>query len=360
MGSLAKAIAPATVAAAFLLPSSSTVPGTKAAEPRCSLTSSAVLRDASLVDVVALSPDDAWAVGNGGTNGRSVIEHWNGKRWRTSRAPSVGAINAVSATSSKNVWAVGMAGALHWNGRRWTRIGAPSLGLNYLTDVVTVARADVWAIGDDAQTNAVVAHWNGYRWRIARRTRRATHAALDGRSARDIWVLATEVDTSGIAGLHRTGAQWQPLRPRVATANTRFEAIRDISQRDVWIAGEADNEDETGAVVAERWDGSRWASPETLTSWPRLSFNTVTGLAGRDDNLWLGGYGFNARGRNVPLTLHRDPSGWAFVRGADIDAGIFAVGVAGRRAWAVGSTSDHTDPPEQGVIEQFDCTGSES
>ena len=94
----------------------------------------------TLVSLSALSPDDAWAAGEqlpkepgslGAFEGSPlgpVIMHWNGLRWTRSVTPSLNgaSLNAVTATSPSNAWAIGQTGSnqpliLHWNGHDWTR-----------------------------------------------------------------------------------------------------------------------------------------------------------------------------------------------------------------------------------------------
>jgi hypothetical protein len=131
-----------------------------------------------LNDVVALSPTDAWAVGqylaSGGDN-LPLAEHWNGTSWTVVDTPqfSGALLLAVAAISSNDVWAVGWrAGAgfvLHWDGTSWTRVPAPSLGVEtYLKDVDGTSANDVWAVGYATPNSedwlTVTLHWDGTRW----------------------------------------------------------------------------------------------------------------------------------------------------------------------------------------------------
>ena len=55
--------------------------------------------------MAATSAANAWAVG------RTLIEHWNGRRWIVQPSPSVGvsanSLNSVAAVSAPSAWAVG-------------------------------------------------------------------------------------------------------------------------------------------------------------------------------------------------------------------------------------------------------------
>jgi len=69
-----------------------------------------------LVDVTALAPDDAWAVGEylyptAGVGARSLIEHWDGSTWDIIPSSNIGQPNnylsGASSTSASDMWLVG-------------------------------------------------------------------------------------------------------------------------------------------------------------------------------------------------------------------------------------------------------------
>lgn len=59
-------------------------------------------------DVATVGTGQAFVVG-AGKAGRSRVERWDGRRWRTDRGP-MGVLNAVSARSAKDAWATGYRG----------------------------------------------------------------------------------------------------------------------------------------------------------------------------------------------------------------------------------------------------------
>src|SRR4030095_2924294 len=81
--------------------------------------------------VVAIAPDDEWAVGGYGIQGDrawQLIEHWDGTNWTLATRPAINTPNellAVSASSANDVWAVGgfnsggQALIEHWDGSTW-------------------------------------------------------------------------------------------------------------------------------------------------------------------------------------------------------------------------------------------------
>lgn len=121
-----------------------------------------------LQDIDAISPTNVWAVGEsgddvgvGGAPTATLVEHYNGSAWSVVSSPTVGTspyVNAVTATSSGNVWAVGYdfpsGGSAQtfttlWNGSAWTTESSPDAGTaSLLVGAATISGgADVWAVG---------------------------------------------------------------------------------------------------------------------------------------------------------------------------------------------------------------------
>src|SRR5205823_3692563 len=98
----------------------------------------------TLNGVSSRAPNDVWSVGffwsqQAGAY-RSLADHWNGSVWKATLPPpgmpGNNVLNAVSGTSSSNVWAVGYQTkryqsyptvplAEHWNGTKWTVARTP-------------------------------------------------------------------------------------------------------------------------------------------------------------------------------------------------------------------------------------------
>ena len=128
--------------------------------------------------VVALSPENIWAVGDMSDSryygSRVLIEHWDGQHWHTAMPDLPGGLCSISALSPDDIWAVG-AGmncgfsmhllTLHWDGRHWQQFSAPMPGNNQnktgvLASVVALSRDNVWAVGFTSR-EAMIEHWNG-------------------------------------------------------------------------------------------------------------------------------------------------------------------------------------------------------
>lgn len=140
----------------------------------------------------ARSPGDAWAVGGScaTTCGiqKTVILQWKGTAWSkvasASPGPAINGLSAVAALSPADAWAVGdycirsACGArntliLRWNGTAWARVPSPSPSSrgtgNALSGVGAVSAHDAWAVGTyvDATTghnDTLMLHWNGTGW----------------------------------------------------------------------------------------------------------------------------------------------------------------------------------------------------
>jgi hypothetical protein len=113
-----------------------------------------------LNNVVALAPNDAWAVG-GTQDTRNLSLHWDGTAW--SVAPNATATSflygftGITARASNDVWAVIGTLAEHWNGTSWTQVPVPG---GALTGVAAGPGGDVWAAGvNNAQT--LIEHYVG-------------------------------------------------------------------------------------------------------------------------------------------------------------------------------------------------------
>jgi hypothetical protein len=111
-----------------------------------------------------------------GSGARTLIEHWNGTRWK--RVPAPGGrgafLSAVAAGSARSAWAAGATvngfpRLEHWNGRTWSLIQPhrtrPRL-ISYGALAASSAR-NAWAVGTySTDTDAgLILHWDGTAWK---------------------------------------------------------------------------------------------------------------------------------------------------------------------------------------------------
>ncbi len=132
-----------------------------------------------------------WAVGYRYDNAgqAALAERWDGDRWRvspTGRLRGVDELRGVRVLSRRNVWAVGVGNAregviAHWNGRRWRLVPAARSGCRgtvALNAVSSTTRRDVWAFGEcqtafgdhgiEVRGFTVAERWDGRRWRLVK------------------------------------------------------------------------------------------------------------------------------------------------------------------------------------------------
>ena len=120
-----------------------------------------------LTAVAATSARNAWAVGSyyDGRGGQTLIEHWNGHAWTRVASPDPAGfwhannLTGVTAVSARDAWAVGWYRhhavtrtlILHWNGRSWKRVASPDPdgpgGGDALNAISASSGTNVWAVG---------------------------------------------------------------------------------------------------------------------------------------------------------------------------------------------------------------------
>jgi len=217
----------------------------------------------------------------------------------------------VSAASSGDVWAVGVALppgrpartlVERWQGRAWRAIPSPDapFGGSFLNAVVALSASDAWAVGlsrsPGGPARTLVLHWDGRRWAIT-------------------------------------------ASPNAGPGDNSLVSVAAASARDAWAAGYRDAKGVYRALV-EHWDGDRW----TVVRLPRLDdpgngLNAVDAAA--PGVVWAVGGSARARGPSQPLVLRVDGRSWSSVPApASLhSATLNGVAAWGRRvAWAVGAT----------------------
>ena len=142
-----------------------------------------------LENVVALAPNNVWAVGYSqapAATKQTLVEHYDGVSWTivTSVSPMASGDNVlfdVSGSGAGDVWAVGYdstgSGTTrqtlieHWTGAAWAAVASPSLGTgdNELIGVITTSTTNAWTVGFGlanvgAAATVIAAHWDGATW----------------------------------------------------------------------------------------------------------------------------------------------------------------------------------------------------
>jgi hypothetical protein len=236
-----------------------------------------------LNSVYAVSPTNIWAAGSYfSTTGRTLIEHWNGKAWKIVASPNIGLgsneLTAVRGASARDIWAVGDAVTsypvtktviLHWNGRRWQLVSSPSVPKqpNFLTAVRPLSASQAWAVGryvsGNGPSRTLTLLWSKGHWRIVASANGPGTSYNDLRgvfvsSATSAWAVGDysigAVDNTLI--LHWNGRRWQKVfSPN--TGSDELSAIGATSAANIYAVGTAFGTSSSTALVLH-WNGSHW------------------------------------------------------------------------------------------------------
>jgi hypothetical protein len=238
-----------------------------------------------LEDVVALGPEDAWAVGWSGTAGSfdrtNVAMHWDGEEWSIVPTPQPGGafvdqLLAIDAVGPNNIWAVGSyqidqafyrSLVLHWDGRTWSLV--PNTcdtrdRLSGLTGITVLSSSNVWALGD-----STFCHYDGSSWtEVPSPQPRPEHYEiayqledLSAVAPDDIWAVGARVTKVFEHPQHQAfaehwdGQQWVRV---VAMPGTFLYGVEAISADDVWAVGT----DSFGPMIVH-FDGAQWSVAPT-------------------------------------------------------------------------------------------------
>jgi hypothetical protein len=236
--------------------------------------------------VVTVSASETWAVGRT-TSSRGVEQplavHRRGGRWVASSAPhplASGYLEAVGASGSSDVWAVGNAAnasgtrtvlfADHWDGRSWRRVAVPSpdAGTSFLYGVDAVSHRDAWAVGTSGDAS-LIEHWDGQAWSVvpeAQPDGGGSGAALFGvsaDSAGDVWAVGQTTDENGVArplAEHFDGTRWTPVAAEspARSDHAQFWTVTAVGGDDAWAVGFRNDREGVSRTLAEHWDGTSW------------------------------------------------------------------------------------------------------
>jgi hypothetical protein len=211
-----------------------------------------------------------------------LILHWNGSVWKRVASPSLpkhtdGFLYGVTATSARNVWAVGAMTAcgcgpgaaliVHWNGSAWRRRRVSIKNTGYdLHGVAAVSARTAWAVGTtgagDSPTKAQISRFNGGLWKPARtpspgakRKLFDSLAGLAATSARDAWAVGSTADTTLVE--HWNGSAWKRV-PSTITFPSPPPGIRPPAHKDSLYGVAATSDRAPG-----RWGPSSCSGPRT-------------------------------------------------------------------------------------------------
>jgi hypothetical protein len=304
--------------------------------------------------VEAVAVDLVWIGGTG--CGRSLIEVWDGSRWRVSWAgpASGGTVSAIAANTADEAWAVGEQWSarldrsvpliLRSDGSAWLRVAAPWRSTQAWLSDVDVRGSEVWAAGEGPDARPLVIRWTGAEFErvpmplLGSGSGGLTGLALTGDGR--VWV----VDGYGRAFV-RSDAGWResplPDLPRQVAAARSIDAGGQLL-----AVGDTGYFPEAGPdtrALSTRWSGSRWVVDRLGPVGELDDVEVISpdrawavGCAGRD----VGCYS----NRFSPLVMRRNADGvWRSVPVPSVGwdsalASVDAYGTLG--VWAVGRWVD--------------------
>ena len=246
-----------------------------------------------LFGVTTLQSCDAWAAGffeDTHNVSQSLLEHWNGFRWRSfTPEPVRGATNTILSSvsgipaaapgaRSRNVWAVGTVAVggtertliEHWGGSAWTQV--PSFSVSgsdsQLSGVKAVSASEAWAVGQSFTASTgfrvIIEHWTPKGgWRPVTvsnpggpgTSNRLTAVTATGHG--DVW--AAGVSTSGGVDhpliLHYNGKSWKQV-PAPAAPGFQLAGVAASSRANAWAVGSDHNQTQS---LALHWNGRKWS-----------------------------------------------------------------------------------------------------
>jgi hypothetical protein len=341
--------------------------------------------DRFLFGVSAASPSDAWAVGSSraaGRPARTLALHWDGSAWQAVRTPNAEGgdnfLNAVAADSSSDAWAAGFRRGpdgvartlvMHWDGRRWSILPSPNPGDGeHVLSSASAARGDdVWLAGYSRERSTfrpLILHWDGVDLRA---TYPASSGAGDGSGSLSAAVGAisaaggTALAVGGYAPrdggpeplvLRWDGSAWRWDDGALASEHgTILAGVAASPSGAAWVVGGYPGLG-TSAGFAAAFDGEDWTTFDRRTLGTGDSLSGVAAFAG---GAWAVGSYVEDRVERT-LIERGDASGWRRVPSPDIPGRdnhlLDIAALPSGEAWAVGSTTD-ASRRERPLIQHF-------
>jgi len=231
-------------------------------------------------DIAAVSQHDAWAVGSAMNEGnpsatKAIVEQWRKSSWSAVQLPSPekhASLTAVAGTSRRNVWVFGFVYqkrsvttfALRWDGS-WALRGTWKGEEPLITSAVVLNSHDVWAFGPGPAL-----HYNGTRWATAKLP--FSISAASAPSPSDVWAIGQDDGTPVLA--HLRNGNWSATPVPVKTSRfVLLTGVVALSDRDVWVAGQAGNGSAAQPIALQLANG-KWSDHN-----PPKAASDVDGLA---------------------------------------------------------------------------------
>lgn len=179
-----------------------------------------------------VSANDIWAVGwvvQGQVGGQPILKHWNGSSWTDYSHFEYNHVNDVVALSSDNVWAIGDQ-AWHWDGETLTNRNA---GASQLESIVAVGPDDIWAVG----RGLAAVHWDGKTWQrtiVPKPGKQADLLSVAAPASNNVWAVGAYDDQALIT--HWDGMIWTNMPNPIPGFSSRLDKIV-AANGELWATG---------------------------------------------------------------------------------------------------------------------------
>src|SRR5579864_4028887 len=278
------------------------------------------------------------------------------------RFPFHSDLDAVAASSAKDIWAVGQSG-VHFDGQKWTAFALPHIAgdlTSRLTGVADLAPDNVWGVGvininSQQNPNQIIEHFDGTKWRVSpgpsfQPTDQPSLDGLTAISATDMWAAGSILTTiNGFPSAfplfeHFDGTSWTATVDESNLDSFMF-GVSARATNDVWAVGTVS----LGATFIEHFDGTAWkVVPSPSPGNGLTTLFGVTALAPND--AWAVGFFVEAANQDRPqktLIEHWDGTSWIVVPSPNVGGpnsttisnqlrGVIAV--SANDVWAFGDT----------------------
>lgn len=315
-----------------------------------------------LLDMVALTGSDIWAVGYfyNGDRYSTLIERWNGTNWSVVPSPNFGTddneLSAIAAVSDDDIWAVGhyqvtqtemRSLILHWNGSVWSNVSIPEIGTfgDELLGVAAVSSNNVYAVGYKSVVNHIrrtlIMRWNGTTWSVVTSPNYGenynTLYDIAVISSNDIWAVGR--GSNKTLTMHWNGASWSIVSSPTTWTSGTLEGVAALSSNDVWAVGKVSDDNYNYRPTILHWNGATWVAVTVPDSGSDNSGLYDVSIWSAND-VWAVG-SVASEGPSLTLTEHWNGTSWSIVPspnvGSDSNSFEAVAATSSGNIWAAGT-----------------------
>jgi hypothetical protein len=344
--------------------------------------------NAALEAVSCPSVTSCFAVGytsGSGSNGGTVVRHWNGSVWSDTVSPHVtGYLRDVTCPSASLCLAVGgrqypsteTTVAERWNGQSWTLDPSQNVGTrgSELTSVSCPTSSLCFAVGhymtnqSGATIQSLIERWNaiGHTWSVVSHpgssgTRQLNSVSCP--SATSCFAVGSNQPSGAAPILHWNGTAWSVMSgpvPPGTSVRASLSSVACVTVSNCSAVGFYNAQGGYYKTLVEHWNGSTWSivpSPNAPVSSPSSSVLFAASCPSATSCFAVGFYQFGPSGSNVKaLTEHWNGSAWSIMSqprppGYNLLQGVSCASIAACQA--VGLSQPAPGQPVKDLFERY-------